>query len=156
MYYTQLMAAKITEAATDKGINPNALLFADSSYLLPSDQWVRETFSAAWEETKRVLGIAVYEPDMNDCDDYARMCAGYAQLLNNRTIRESKSPVMPRAALAFGEFWYVSPQGAHAINAYFYQKVQGGDIFLGTFEPQTGKPVELTRQQIYTCSLFRL
>lgn len=154
MRYTKLMAAKITEAATDKGINPNALLFADSSYLLPSNRWVLDIFSAAWDATKRVLDIVAYEPDMNDCDDYARMCAGYAQLLNNRTLRENKA--LPRSALAFGEFWYMSPMGAHAINAYFYQEEVGGDILLGTFEPQTGKPVELTRQQIYTCSLFRL
>lgn len=148
-----LSTAKVVETATDYGIKANALLFADDLYALPSNSWVIDTFSEAWAKTKLILGIAAYEVDMNDCDDYARMCAGYAQVLNNQTI---KALGLQRAALAFGEFWYTSPQGAHAINAYLYREDQNSPVMIGTFEPQTGKPVELTRQQFYTCSLFRL
>jgi hypothetical protein len=158
-YFTHLTASEIVQAAVTQGINPNALLFADDGYLLPSDDWVFSTFAQAWEETKRVLGIAVYESDINDCDDYARMCAGYAQLLNNRTIKTSRtsgSLTMPSAALAFGEFWYASPQGPHAINAFLFRHVQGGPTLLGAIEPQTGARVLLTPKEVESCTLFRL
>jgi hypothetical protein len=157
-YFNHLTASEIVQAVVAAGVNPNTLLFADDSYLLPADDWVFGVFAEAWAETKRVLGIAVYEVDVNDCDDYARMCAGYAQMLNNRTIRVSRTsgPVMPSAALAFGEFWYVSPQGPHAINAFLYREVQGGPVLLGAIEPQTGARVNLTRREVESCTLFRL
>lgn len=159
-YFTQVQSHELVRAAVACGISANALLFSDETYLLPSFPWVESTFSEAWLQTMQVLGISQYQADANDCDDFARMCAGYAQLLNNRTIQESrqpgKGPVKPAAGLAFGEFWFTPAQGPHAVNAFFHTLHQGGTLEIGFMEPQNGRILRPSKTEIQSCMLFRL
>lgn len=157
---TLLSASAVLGVCTQHGINPNAVIFSDEQVALPRFDWVAQVFGPAWTETKRRLQIERYTSESNDCDDYARMCAGYAQMLHNLTLtelREAKKPA-PQTGLAFGEFWYTPPSGAHAINAFIHLAVPDvQDIFTLSFlEPQTSQIVRLTRHEIKSCSLFRL
>ena len=79
---------------------------------------------------------------------------GYAQILNNETVR---SKGLPEASMAFGEFWFNSDSiGSHAINAFLYKDTATGPVLVGFFEPQNGQILTLTKNEIHSCSLLRL
>lgn len=144
---------RLVEAAAIVGVSSNGIIFADEAYYLPSYRWVTDTFSPAWMEAVRLLGVKDWRVDTNDCDDFARFCAGYAQLLNNKTVADQ---AMPSAALAFGEFWYAPENGGgHAINVFFFGDA-AGVIGLAFFEPQTGQVVMLTEHEKRSCTFLRL
>lgn len=153
MSFTVLSPAQIVQSLTGQ-LDLNAIIFADERYALPSRDWVIATFGEAWRQTKAVLGISLYATDRNDCDDFARMCAGYAQLLHNKTVAERG---LANTGLAFGEFWYTDRAiGPHAINGFLYKEADGGPVLCGHFEPQTSEFKVLSPGEVRTCSLFRL
>lgn len=146
-------SSEILQAGAAHGVAAAAVLMADDAYLLPSRAWITTVFAPAWARTKLLLGTTEYRVDSNDCDDYARLCAGYAQLLNNRTLREYGGS---EASLAFGEFWYASATlGSHAINAFLYRD-DAKRIQFGFFEPQTGEILALSPAEVGSCYLLRL
>jgi len=153
MTYAILTTGEIVNALGRFGVNANAIMFADETYILPEEWWVKTTFAQAWELTKAILHTNDYRPLTNDCDDFARLCAAYAQLLNNATILKLG---IADASLAFGEFWYESAEGPHAINAYIYPVGTGKEVGIGFIEPQNGQTLDLTPNEIRSCSLLRL
>ena len=153
MTYVILTNGEIINVLGRFGISANAVLFADESYILPEQWWVQTTFAQAWLTTMSILNTGTYRPLTNDCDDFARLCAAYAQLLNNATILKLG---ITDASLAFGEFWFQSATGPHAINAYLYPTGVHKEIGIGFIEPQTGQTLNLTPDEISSCSLLRL
>lgn len=116
---------------------------------LPTANWITNGFSQSWIGFRESLGA--WTSEENDCDDFARGAAFFAQLLHHNTEGRPKS-----SALAFGEFWYQQRdnRGGHAINFYVYRV--GTNMHVGFFEPQTGQGVTLTKQEIDSCYAWRL
>jgi len=146
---------RLVEAAGAKRIGPNVIVFADETYTIPTLRWVQDVFAPAWAESMLLLGIRDWRADSQDCDDFARFCAGYAQLLTNSTLMKTEKP--PAVSLAFGEFWY-QPEagGGHAINVFFHVEPDKGLLVPAFFEPQNATVVHLTPREIASCSFLRL
>ncbi len=119
-------------------INPN-IVTGDSNYAVPTLSWVKGAFSKDWRDFVGMLKVADYAPSANDCDDFARLAATLAQVCHHRTKGHPTD-----TGLAFGEIWYQSPQGLHAINVFVF----GKDLELGFYEPQACKVVTLTEQEM--------
>lgn len=121
---------------------------ADRVYMVPSQEWIGTGFSQSWTAFREALGPWTAED--NDCDDFARGAAFFAQLLHHNTKGRP-----PASALAFGEFWYQRRDGVgHAINFFLYR--EGSALKVGYFEPQTGQPLILTPKEIESCIAWRL
>lgn len=128
----------------------SGVTFSDETYLLPAKAWVSSTFSSTWSAVKTALGIGEYIVDARDCDDFALICAAYARILHGRTVREQG---LSESGFAFGEFWFVSLQGPHALNVFLsYVDDKLGAYF---FEPQTGEIKQLTFDEIKSAILVR-
>jgi hypothetical protein len=120
---------------------------ADDVYLLPSLNWVETDFTSAWFTFASALGL--WTEEENDCDDFARGAAFFAQVLNHNTPRK------PHAALAFGEFWYQRDSGtAHAINFFVYRAA--GKLKIGFYEPQGHIRVNLSNAEVHSCRAWKL
>ena len=113
-------------------------MLGDSKYAVPSLSWVKGAFSKDWRDFVGMLKVADYAPSANDCDDFARLAATLAQVCHHRTKGHPTD-----TGLAFGEIWYQSPQGLHAINVFVF----GKDLELGFYEPQAFKVVSLTEEE---------
>ena len=113
-------------------------MLGDSKYAVPSLSWVKGAFTKDWRDFIGMLKVADYAPSANDCDDFARLCATLAQICHHRTKGHPTD-----TGLAFGEIWYQSPQGLHAINVFVF----GKDLELGFYEPQAFKVVSLTEEE---------
>lgn len=112
--------------------NPYGVL-ADANYMMPTIEWFQYKFVPAWNGLLKFMELSQYVPEAFDCDDYARLCAAFAGILNARTVLQQN--LGPRS-LALGEFWYRPPSGGHAMN-FFLHKLDGV-IKVQFFEPQAG------------------
>lgn len=149
---TRFSTADVIQLGADYGVPRTAFLCSDEFYVMPDFGWVFDTMMPAFTQLKEVIGVSDYISLANDCDDYARLCAAYAQILNARTLRTVTSE---DSGLAFGEFWYMAAGiGCHAINV-FLSRVDSG-VRLVFVEPQTGQQLHLTDNEIRSCVLFRL
>jgi hypothetical protein len=121
----------------------------DGGYSLPARDWIDGEFSSALGNLLGQLGFT-YSSEKRDCDDFARMAASYAALLHSKMV--------PVSGLAFGEFWYTRSDlnggGGHAINCYVVR--EGGELGLHFFEPQTQQTINLTKDEIESCSFCRI
>lgn len=157
---TIITSKELSDVAKACGIkNMEAIaLIADSAYALPSYNWVEDQFSTAWKRLREFMAIDEYKDEMNDCDDFARMCAAFAQSLHSRTLKSSKALNRRACALAFGEFWYFdsSLHGYHAINAFLYRDEMNGIVRLGYYEPQTATITALPNADVWSCTMFRI
>lgn len=81
-----------------------------------------------------------------DCDNYAESMRTYVQIIHSnyaRKVRERQS----HWSSAFGVIWYRRKNlGGHAINILV--TVLGNEYRIIYIEPQTGKEVELTQEEI--------
>lgn len=123
---------------------------ADEAYMLPALDWVTGEFSDAWLAFRASLGT--WSEDDNDCDDFARGCAFFAQLLHHNTPQHEL-----KTALAFGEFWYDRDiGGGHAINVFLYRDATSDvGVQIGFFEPQTGEAITLSQKELESCIAWR-
>jgi hypothetical protein len=131
------------------GIRGYQEIFADVAYALPSEQWLGQGFANALLKFFTELKTAKYSAEGNDCDDFARGAAWFAQLLHRRT------PHNARTALAFGEFWYRKDSGLmHAINIALVRDPDSTykPIF---FEPQLYVVTLLSDREIQSCDTLR-
>ena len=120
----------------------------DALYSLPSLEWVQNDFTQAYRQFK--ASVDVYRAESNDCDNFERACAFFADLLWSNT------PKTTATGLAFGEFWYEQDTGGgHAINFFLYRFL-GPDIMIGFYEPQTGSVKSLTQKEISSCTYWRV
>jgi hypothetical protein len=126
-------------------------LLGSAQYVLPSPTWLFGPLASAWLKFVQAMGVSGYAPEKNDCDKAARLCAAFAGILHART------PGAPNAGLAFGEFWYVrAVGGSHAINVAIAAGDQPTTFDLLFMEPQNGKQVHLTREEIESCTGYHI
>lgn len=112
----------------------------DGNYALPTRRWVLNEFAKTLDEEMQFKGVGKYKKDAFDCDNYAGMAWQHAQVLHARTSPNSGK------GLAFGMWCYTTRHGGgHAIN--FAVVLEDGQPQLMFFEPQTGKEVQLIREE---------
>lgn len=131
------------------GASPfNGSLTPDREYMHPTKGWILGDFANALRVLLSELEQTTYRIQSNDCDDFARLAAWFAQMLHNRTAPTSE------AALAFGEFYYVQDisRKGHAINCAIV--MDDGKPSLIFFEPQSQEQVYLSEREIGTCEYF--
>lgn len=121
-------------------------LTADRYYAVPTLQWFVNIFPGEWSRFAESELIGPYIIDSNDCDDWARGAAFFAQMLHSR----SKHP----NGLSVGEFWYESRNGPHAIVAAVC--ADGTNLVIAFMEPQ-GVPriIHLDRSEYGSCMMRR-
>jgi len=141
------------------GINPDYYkgVVADGHYALPTEEWVRTSFSSSFKTFKDSIIKGPWVSEENDCDDFARAAAFFAQLLHHNTQNK-----LSNTGLAIGEFWYTMRDrkeglaiGAHAIN-FILVRDKSENIRVLFFEPQISQVVELTDKEIRSCFYWRL
>ena len=132
-------------AGYDAGAGWNA---ADRRYALPTRGFIEGAFSSALWSFQKFFSILNWSEEAMDCDDFARIAAGFAQILHCLTPGRP-----PATALAVGEIWYVRDSGeGHAINVAL---CGGGPDDVVCFEPQTRKVVELSVTEKARVTLIR-
>jgi hypothetical protein len=118
---------------------------ADRNYAMPTRGWLEKVFGAALWSFQAFFKVLNWTDEANDCDDFARLAAAFAQILHFLTPGRP-----PATALAIGELWYVTDEGGgHAINI----AVCGEEVV--TYEPQTRKEVTLSEQEKQRVSMVR-
>lgn len=116
---------------------------ADSSYAKPTLEWLLGDFWSWYWECRIRLGLLNWNR-RNDCDNFARAYSQYAADCHALTSGNDDE------GLAVMEFWYKRDQGGkHAIVAAVTDK---GIVFI---EPQNGKQITLTQQEIDSCYFAR-
>jgi len=138
----------------EREIQPNVIHTSRLYYALPSlDAWLKPIFALDWELTKKLLKIDAFIPAANECADFARVCAGYANLLHANTAGRP-----PESGLAFGEFWFTKQvsgmSGGHAVNVFLHRL--NGKPTLGFFEPQNSEVIDLTAGEISSAHFVRI
>lgn len=132
-------------AGYDAGAGWNA---ADRRYALPTRGFIEGAFSSALWSFQKFFDVLNWTDEANDCDDFARIAAGFAQILHCLTPGRP-----PATALAVGELWYVRDSGeGHAINVAL---CGGGPDDVVCYEPQTRKVVELSVTEKARVTLIR-
>lgn len=120
-------ALEVRQALRQHGLHGMAYT-PDESYILPSDQWL-DRFAIGWKAEVQQQGA--YQSEANDCEDFARAAAVFAQRMAPKEVGHG---------LAFGELWYRRGDGvAHAVN------VAVTSNGLRFWEPNPGMWVRLTR-----------
>lgn len=91
-------------------LNRHKVWFSDKGYILPTK---KELEKAIFESP--VSGYQ-YVPEIEDCDDFALL--QHADIIRRRydDYKAGRIPKNKQYPWAFGQIWYVSPQGPHAIN----------------------------------------
>lgn len=127
------------------GINCDKKFFFDEFYAIPTREWIENEFSESLKMISRELGVDTYSREANDCDDFARFAASWAQMLNQRTRREYA------AALGFGVFsYYTSKGGLHGINIVMLNNDED-QVEPFFYKPQITRFIELTDSEKYLC-----
>lgn len=141
-----LSGPDLVQILFDNGIAcDNGYSIADRSYACPTLNWLKMVFAEALETFQSEFSQERWDQDINDCDDFARAAAFYAQWLHHNT----KAP--KAAALAFGELWFQQKTGGwHAINCAVVE-----DNKLVFFEPQNQTVIQLTDDERLSCALVR-
>jgi hypothetical protein len=122
---------------------------ADSIYSLPSENWIRNTFSSSYYNFLYSIKSNGYMSEENDCDKFAVLAYSYAHILHHNTTNK-----ISKTGLTFGEFWYVSDRvGGHAINVIIVRNNNTNKVLF--YEPQTQQIVNLSTTEKDTCSFWR-
>jgi len=91
-------------------LNPGRLWKADKTYIMPT----KEKLDEALFESK--VDSYQYIPEIEDCDDFALLL--HADIIRRRydAYKAGKIPKDRSYPWAFGQIWYQSSRGPHAIN----------------------------------------
>ncbi len=132
----------------DAGVFTTNWSLADRAYALPTRRWMLGPFADALRRLQFEFRVNKWTAEDNDCDDFARLAAAFAQVLHANT------PDRPAAtALAVGELWYVQDGGAgHAI-VFAICGPSVEDVLF--FEPQDGTEKQLSEPEKQTVMLVR-
>ena len=125
---------------------PRNRMIADSNYSLCTQAWFSGVFASALRTLLFQMQSTSWRSESNDCDDFTRIGAAFAQMLHNRGGKH------PDTSLAVGEFWYESQEGPHAI---LVAVVNQGGHKLFFLDPQDQQPKLLTYEEIASCSGYR-
>lgn len=133
------------------GIDQEKVNIRDGAFVFPNGDWLFGTFAAGFAEARASFLPAGYEPEVSDCDDFAELAVVYSHLLHRLSVR--KNAALSGKAIAFGSFDYFLGgdyfKGAHAINVAIV--APNGAPELVFFEPQSGKRVDLSKEEICSC-----
>ncbi len=126
------------------GVHPsNGSVISDKTYYLPTKHWIKTVYvnylSSKFYNKK-------YKLESFDCDNFSLGAQEVASDLNSLNDYQ----------LAIGEFFYIqeSTNRGHAINFFLYK--EGGDVRMGFIEPQNGRIVYLTRNEIASCIYWKI
>jgi hypothetical protein len=136
---------------TDLQVRPSDFgAVRDESYMLPSPDWFTDVFPHELKDFQFRNKQTRPVPEANDCDDYARGAAWWAQ----RCHTDSEGG-RSQTAFAVGEFSYDDATlGRHAI---IFAIVRHAAAFRILFmEPQTGRMRDLSKTEIESCVYFIL
>jgi len=116
------------------GYNSENWSIADRKYAMATRGFILGAFSAALWTFQAFFKLLNWTEEANDCDDFARIGAGFAQILHFLTPGRP-----PATALAVGEFWYRTDKGSgHAIDL----AICGDEVV--AYEPQKRQEVQLS------------
>ena len=135
---------------SEKGILPANRVAADDVYSLASINWIRDTISYEYNKFLSLIGMARYETDSNDCDDFARAFTLFCKKEFRNSLKDKKH------SIAVGEFYYIQKNGkAHAINFMIVlnEKREKELLF---YEPQMKQFIKLSDEEIQSCLFFGL
>jgi hypothetical protein len=133
---------------SERGIDRDVVMVRDARYVFPAKWWLFGKFADDLGEMRLQFGLEKWRPEDGDCDDFAELACFYARFLHRRTW----NPGEERAAIAFGEFDYCREglvQNGHAINCAIV--FENGAPRLVFMEPQSGKEVDLSQEEICSC-----
>lgn len=112
-------------------------------YFYPTREWVQQKFAPYWFEYRKRNNL-MYNVDASNCESFAFQAHFAAQSLENVNV-------------AFGVFFYkptiTGKDGpGHAVNII---EVNDGDkISIAFWEPQTSQFVNLSKEEIASCSFY--
>ncbi len=141
--------AQIAEQLQAAGVVSLSWHIADRDYALPTVNFLRRAFASALWSFQNFFAVLSWTEEANDCDDFARISAGFAQILHYLT------PGRPaQSALAVGEFWYQKDNfgGGHAINVACCGLEPSDVVF---YEPQTRTVVHLSDTEKANATMVR-
>jgi len=130
----QLDKDQIMMALARAGYRSDNWSIADRKYAMATRGFVMGVFSGALWTFQAFFKVLNWTEEANDCDDFARLAATFAQILHFLTPDRP-----PATALAVGEFWYCTDEGSgHAINL----AICGDEVV--AYEPQKRYDVQLS------------
>lgn len=124
---------------------------SDLKYAIPSEEWVEKKFPIYFNNFLKDLQFGNWMDESNDCDDFAKMAASFARLLNHNTPKKEKE-----TSIAFGEFYYKKDYSLdpkypnHAIN-FALVRTKLNTIKIIFFEPQEMRVIKLSEKEIRSC-----
>ena len=145
-----MTAQQIIETMRGIGANPMFLEFVlDREYSCPDPAYITEEFVPwFWKEQHR-LGVAIYKPETNDCDNFS-----VRAMVDMQRAHLIASP-NAKTGISAGLFFYQPDRGGspHAILVFIYW--DGTSYRVKFLEPQpnatTFGEVTLSKQEIQSC-----
>ena len=135
-----MTSAELNALLTAADFNCGDIQFSDRAYVCPMKDWVLGEFAEAFRRQRQVFKVDNYEPESNDCDDFARDAVTFAEKLHVRTGEHRD------AALAIGLLHYTRDAGgAHAVNLWAVDNNGTREIIV--VEPQTGQEIKLSESE---------
>lgn len=132
-----LSASELTMECAVAGFANASIDVVDRAYACPTEAFLEGAFASALRSLQWFFKVLTWSAEANDCDDFARLAAAFAQILHFLTPNRP-----PATALALGELWYRRDVGgAHAIN------IARTDKGVQTYEPQTRSLVKLSETE---------
>lgn len=123
------------------------ILFSDDTYVLPTREFVNDKIIGRYAKFRRENQL-IYNEKF-DCDDFARMFALMANVVN-----DTENAPAGIQGIAVGEVWYVRNElvgkTPHAINIIITSEQ---DVVF--FEPQTCSVVNLTEMEFRSIKMIR-
>lgn len=114
---------------------PGAFTPLDTSYVIPTEDWIKQQLTPAIEKFSIDYGVVRFENERNDCDDYALYARTMAHVLNRHNNPEGR-----KKSIAFGEVILLQDgqflMDGHDMCFFLYA---GKDkrVKIGFYEPQT-------------------
>lgn len=132
---------EVTLAMIATNITATSIAIPDAKYVMPTVGWIEREFSHGLFGFQHALGIATFENEAGDCDDFSQAAAFYAKWLNRVSPNRNTE-----AGLAVGELYYIKDSGGgHAIN--FIVTLIGDRIQIVFYEPQLRRIVSLSEAE---------
>lgn len=128
----------------------------DQTYVLITPEWLDGDFSSAYYDFLKLYDLIDWEPESNDCEDFAEHAGSVAKALHTRTRR--KYSHVP-SSITFG-LWCYKPEWStsnHAIRWFAYphpvDDTHPEGIAIGFYEPDGRKRrvVKLSDTEINSC-----
>lgn len=150
IYLLTMTAQEYFQLVLDTGIHTSNNVIFDTEYALPTEDWFFGPFADAIRKMNWTLGLE-YQPQSNDCDDYAERARALAQTCNALT------PDRPIGkSLAVGLLTYLQNTEELKKHAIIFAAIRTADgkrklVFM---EPQDGTKVEMSVIDLMNVDLY--